>query len=95
MIWQYLFQQKKIIEEHKVPPTNGERALINFLEFTLNDEYEIYYQPYLNGKNPDIVLMRKGGGVLIIEVKDWNLCHYYIDESGNWVISPQNRSDLR
>lgn len=79
-----LIPERKIIEQQKVSPTAGEIALINFLEHTLNDEYEIYYQPYLNGKNPDIILMRKGGGVLIIEVKDWNLVHYYVDKDGKW-----------
>lgn len=79
-----LIPERAIIEQQRVSPTSGEITLINFLESILNDEYEIYYQPYLNGKNPDIILMRKGGGVLIIEVKDWNLAHYYIDNSGNW-----------
>ena len=27
----------------------------------------------MNGDRPDIVIMRKGQGVLIIEVKDYNL----------------------
>ncbi|ACE61499.1 NERD domain-containing protein [Actinobacillus pleuropneumoniae] len=85
-----LIPERKIIEQQKVSPTAGEMALINFLEYTLNDEYEIYYQPYLNGKNPDIILMRKGGGVLIIEVKDWNLVHYYIDKDGKWRLKDNN-----
>lgn len=85
-----LIPERKIIEQQKVSPTAGEIALINFLEYTLNDEYEIYYQPYLNGKNPDIILMRKGGGVLIIEVKDWNLVHYYIDKDGKWRLKENN-----
>ena len=85
-----LIPERKIIEQQKDLPTNGEMAILNFLEITLNDEYAIYYQPYLNGKNPDIVLMRKGGGVLIIEVKDWNLTHYYIDNSGDWRLRENN-----
>ena len=79
-----LIPERNVIEQQKVSPTSGEITLINFLETTLNDEYEIYYQPYLNGKNPDVILIRKGGGVLIIEVKDWNLAHYYIDNFGDW-----------
>lgn len=85
-----LIPERKIIEEQKVSPTNGEISLINFLESILDDEYEIYYQPYLNGKNPDIILMRKGGGVLIIEVKDWYLNHYYIDSNGYWKLKENN-----
>ena len=85
-----LIPERSVIDQQKVSPTSGEIKLVNFLEATLNDEYEIYYQPYLNGKNPDIILMRKGGGVLIIEVKDWNLAHYYIDESDNWRLKENN-----
>lgn len=85
-----LIPERKIINQQKVPPTEGEITLIDFLEYSLNDEYEIYYQPYLNGKNPDIVLMRKGGGILIIEVKDWNLLHYYIDKNNNWRLKKNN-----
>lgn len=79
-----LIPERNVIEQQKVSPTSGEMALINFLEATLDDEYEVYYQPFLNGKNPDVVLMRKGGGVLIIEVKDWSLANYDIDDGGNW-----------
>lgn len=85
-----LIPKRSVIEQQKVSPTSGEITLINFLETTLNDEYEIYYQPYLNGKNPDIIIIRKGGGVLIIEVKDWNLAHYYIDNSGDWRLRENN-----
>lgn len=85
-----LIPKRSVIEQQKVSPTSGEITLINFLETTLNDEYEIYYQPYLNGKNPDIIIMRKGGGVLIIEVKDWNLAHYYIDNFGDWRLRENN-----
>ena len=58
--------------------------MLNFLLDTLDDTYEIYFQPYLNGDNPDFAIMRKGSGVLLIEVKDWNLKHYYIDDKTKW-----------
>lgn len=74
----------EIIERQKVKPTNGEQALLNFLLQNLDDSYEIYYQPFLNGDNPDFAIMRKGSGVLLIEVKDWILDHYYIDETTKW-----------
>ncbi len=74
----------EIIKRQKIQPTDGEWALLNFLLSNLDDTYEIYYQPYLNGDNPDFAIMRKGSGVLIIEVKDWNLNHYYIDEKTKW-----------
>jgi len=80
----------EIINRQKVQPTQGERTLLNFLVENLDNTYEIYYQPYLNGDNPDIAIMRKGSGVLFIEVKDWNLNHYYIDEKTKWHLAKDN-----
>lgn len=79
-----LYPSLDTIKKMKVQPTDGEWALLNFLIDNLDDTYEIFFQPYLNGDNPDFVIMREGSGVLIIEVKDWNLQHYYIDERTNW-----------
>lgn len=72
------------IERLKIKPTNGELYLLNYLVDNLPCEYEVYFQPFLNGDMPDIVIMRKGAGVAIIEVKDWNLSLYNIDENNNW-----------
>lgn len=73
-----------VIERQKVKPTEGERTLLNFLLKNLDDSYEIFYQPFLNGDNPDFAIMRKGSGVLLIEVKDWVLDHYYVDDKTKW-----------
>ena len=64
------------INRLKVPPTDGELHLLEFLCNNLDDKYEIYFQPFINGDTPDIILMRKNSGVLIIEVKDWDLNNY-------------------
>lgn len=72
------------IRTFKVQPEIGEWALLNFLEQTLDDSYEVYFNPYMNGDRPDVVVMRKGGGVLIIEVKDWNLDAYELNEKRQW-----------
>lgn len=74
----------EIIKRQKVQPTEGEWKLLNFLLEKLDNTYEIYYQPFLNGDNPDFAIMRKGSGVLLIEVKDWNLDHYYVDDRTKW-----------
>lgn len=79
-----------IIKKQKVKPTEGEWALLNFLLGNLDDTYEIYYQPFLNGDNPDFALMRKGSGVLFVEVKDWNLIHYYVDNKTKWRLLKDN-----
>lgn len=79
-----IFPSLDIINSFKVQPTPGERNLFTFLLNNLDDNYEIYFQPFLNGDKPDIILMRKDAGVMIIEVKDWHLNNFYIDKNLNW-----------
>ena len=74
----------EVIKRQNVQPTEGEWTLLKFLLDNLDNTYEICYQPYLNGDNPDFAIMRKGSGVLLIEVKDWNLNHYYVDKETQW-----------
>lgn len=74
----------EIIKRQKVQPTEGEWILLNFLLETLDNSYEIFFHPFLNGDNPDFAIMRKGSGVLLIEVKDWNLDEYYVDKATKW-----------
>jgi hypothetical protein len=59
------------INQFKVQPTEGERTLLKFLKNSLDDSFEVYFNPFLNGDRPDVLIMRKGYGVMIIEVKDW------------------------
>lgn len=40
-------------------PTDGELVLLNFLDKNLSSEFEIYFQPYINGDKPDIVVLKK------------------------------------
>lgn len=86
----------KIINQFKVQPTEGERTLLNFLERTLDDSFEVYFTPFLNGDRPDVLIMRKGYGVMIIEVKDWNLDNYQLNEKRKWVCtSTPNKSVVK
>ena len=72
------------IKKFNVPPTAGELAILKFLNDALDDNFEIYYQPYINGDNPDIVILKEDAGVLIIEVKDWDIDKYSLDDRGRW-----------
>lgn len=76
------------INKFKVQPTEGERTLLNFLESTLDDSFEVYFNPFLNGDRPDVLIMRKNYGVMIIEVKDWNLYNFQLNEKRKWVYTP-------
>jgi hypothetical protein len=78
------------IERLKVKPTDGELFLVKHFVNNLSSEYEVYFQPFLNGDMPDIVIMKKGAGVIIVEVKDWNLSSYHVDELNNWHESANN-----
>lgn len=77
-----LYPHLDTITKLKQAPTEGELHALNILS-NLSDEYEIFFQPFINGNNPDIIVLRKNFGVLIIEVKDWNLKSYTI-ENNNW-----------
>lgn len=59
----------------KPPPQDGEMALINEL-LSLSDEYTIYFQPFLNGKHPDVIVVKENCGIIVIEVKDYDLNKY-------------------
>lgn len=78
------------IKQFKVQPTPGESTLLNFLYMTLDDSFEIFFNPYLNGDRPDLLIMRKDYGVMIIEVKDWNLDNFRLDEKKKWVYKHNN-----
>jgi len=70
----------------KVKPEEGELFLLKFLDKELDSSFEVYFNPYMNGDRPDIVIMRKGFGVMVIEVKDYNLDLYELDDRKNFVI---------
>jgi len=69
------------IKTLKQPPTKGELFLLEYLDNNLPKEWEIFFQPYLNGDRPDIAILNKNVGLMIIEVKDWNLDNYSSQET--------------
>lgn len=84
------------IKKLRQKPTAGELYLLDFLIKNLDDSYEIFFQPFLNGDIPDIIIMRKGSGVYIIEVKDWDLKLYDVDEKNkrNWYVTTKNNRQM-
>ena len=70
-------------------PTEGERHALTVLQ-GLPDEYEIYFQPFIHGHRPDILVMRKDYGVLLIVVKDWRLEDYRIEDENQWILKQDN-----
>lgn len=78
------------ISKFKVSATAGEWTLLEFLKNCLDDSFEVYFNPFLNGDRPDVLIMRKGYGVMIIEVKDWNLSNFCLNEKKKWIYIPNN-----
>src|SRR6185312_16204532 len=79
-----LFPEINLINNFTVKPTPGELKLLVFLEACLDDSYEVYFQPFLNGDNPDVIILRENSGALIIEVKDWQLDYYTLNPRKHW-----------
>jgi superfamily I DNA/RNA helicase len=93
-----LYPDLEIIDRLTVPPTDGERRLLMLLGETLDDTYEVYFNSYLDGDRPDVIVLKPGCGALIVEVKDWNLNHYQVDINNRWrydgsvIRSPQQQA---
>lgn len=85
-----IYPDIEIIKSGRLKPEPGEMYLLQFFSDNFDESYEVFFQPFLNGDRPDIILMRKGHGVMIIEVKDWNLKHYHLDEKRKWRLNLNN-----
>jgi len=68
------------------PPEQGELAFLTFVAEQLDDTYEVFFQPMLDGDRPDIVILRRNSGVAIVEVKDWTLVSYASTSDGRWML---------
>ena len=91
-----LYPSKEKITQLIVPPTEGELCLISYLEAHLCDRFLIFYEPFLNGSRPDIIILKENCGAVIIEVKDWDLSHYSVDEENRWyVINNREKTSIK
>jgi hypothetical protein len=60
------------LESDPTPLTDGERQVIVTLGSLLDDDWECYVRPALNGLAPDVVLLHPAIGVVVLEIKDWS-----------------------
>lgn len=65
----------------RTPLTGGEETLARALIERLSDDWALYLQPHLAGMRPDLVLVHPRAGVVVVEVKDWDLRRF--DLSGD------------
>lgn len=75
------------IRKLKVPPTDGELYLCEFLEEKLGDDFYVFFNPYLDCDRPDIIVLKQGCGAVIVEIKDWSLDSYTIDQKNRWSVN--------
>lgn len=82
-----LIPNLEAVKAAKQKPTEGEIFSLEFLTSHFDDQVEVYFQPCFNGDRPDIVLMSPKAGIIIIEVKDWNLNLYSVDAKNKWAVN--------
>ncbi len=83
------------IQRLKVSPTPGEWNLIHYLKDQLDDTYEVFFNPYLDGDRPDIIILKEHCSAFIIEVKDWDLKNYKITENNKWEVHDGSKSSKK
>lgn len=74
--------------------TDGERHIAEYLHSNLSDEWEIYVQPFLNGSRPDFVLLSQEYGIIIIEVKDWSLQSYCLENNKLYIKKMRGKNEI-
>ncbi|WP_078544717.1 nuclease-related domain-containing DEAD/DEAH box helicase [Litchfieldia alkalitelluris] len=74
------------------PRTKGEQYLLDcFRTSPRFDGWMIFEQPHINSMKPDFVLLHPKRGIIIIEVKDWNL-DSDVYENGGYIRGTDGRS---
>ena len=71
--------------------TEGEEKLLNVLKYSPRfDGWTVFEQPHIDSIKPDFILLNPKKGVIIIEVKDWNL-NLDIYKSGGYIKGTDGR----
>ncbi|OLS40719.1 nuclease-related domain-containing DEAD/DEAH box helicase [Bacillus sp. MRMR6] len=60
-----------IPETIRTSATAGERLLFRTLKTFLPDDYIVYFEPEIQGKRPDFVIIGPDLGIVVLEVKDY------------------------
>jgi hypothetical protein len=68
----------------KQQPSNAEWAVLSFLESNLDQSFEVYFKPLLNGDTPDFIIMKENFGVIILHINEWNLDDYTAVSKKYW-----------
>ena len=90
-----IYPELENIHRLKVLPTPGERHLVNYLKEHLNATYEVFFNPYLDGDRPDVIILKEHCSAFIIEVKDWNLDNFRVTENNKWEVFDGSKSSRK
>lgn len=52
--------------------SQGEKRLYNILKNKLSDNFYVWYEPRIDGRYPDFIILSPDFGLLVIEVKGWS-----------------------
>ena len=66
-----VFMAITIPETIRYSATTGERLFFRTLKTYLPDDYIVYYEPEIQGKRPDFVIIGPDLGIVVLEVKDY------------------------
>lgn len=66
--------------------TAGERLLFQTLKNYLPDDYIVYYEPEIQGRRPDFVIVGPDLGIVVLEVKDYTKGTLYQLNRDEWTI---------
>lgn len=72
------------IKKSRQAPTPGELHLLEALSLMFDENTNVFFQPCFNGDRPDIVLLNEELGVVVVEVKDWDLQRYRVSSDNVW-----------
>ncbi|GIP65105.1 DNA helicase [Virgibacillus pantothenticus] len=70
--------------------TVGERILFHTLKECLDDDYIVYYEPEINGKRPDFLIIGPYLGLLVLEVKDYTINTLHRLTKNEWIINSKS-----
>ncbi|MFM9873823.1 MAG: ATP-binding domain-containing protein [Fimbriimonadaceae bacterium] len=73
----------------------GEVFLLSFLDRELDENWQIFVQPYILGKRPDFLLLNPNNKIIHIEVKDTDYSSYQFTEKGLFIDSNAKHNNLR
>ncbi|MFA5900560.1 MAG: 3'-5' exonuclease [Hyphomicrobium sp.] len=73
--------------------TAGEKRVFSALEW-LPDDCLVYYEPVVQARHPDLIVVMPDVGVLVIEVKDWRLAELTSVTADTIEIHRRGRSEM-